>query len=124
MARPIKGRKVCTLPKCNTYGPLDTLDESNKKITMTIDEYESIRLIDLENMSQEECSKKMNIARSTVQGIYNEARKKLAQSLVNGNTLLINGGKYHLCNGLDNSCESICNSKEKKPCCQNRENIK
>ena len=42
---------------------------------MTVDDSETIRLIDLERFNQEECAKQMNIARSTVQGIYIEARK-------------------------------------------------
>lgn len=75
---------------------------------MTVDEYEAVRLIDLEGLTQEECAKQMNIARSTVQGIYIKARKKTAESLVNGKTLLIEGGEYRLCEGLGNGCGRSC----------------
>lgn len=71
---------------------------------MTIDEYETVRLIDLQGFTQEECAKQMNIARTTVQGIYNEARKKIAESLVNGKVLRIEGGDYQLCDGLEKTC--------------------
>jgi predicted DNA-binding protein (UPF0251 family) len=71
---------------------------------MTVDEYETIRLIDLEGFTQEECAKHMNIARTTVQGMYNDARKKLAESLVNGKLLRIEGGEYRLCDGFGKSC--------------------
>ncbi len=71
---------------------------------MTVDEYETIRLIDQEGFTQEECAKRMNIARSTVQGIYIGARKKLAESLINGKVLRIEGGEYRLCEGLLNGC--------------------
>ena len=108
MPRPIKWRKVCCLPERNRFGPLDTsLDEKNF-IKMTVDEYETIRLIDLEGFTQEECAKQMNVARTTVQGIYVEARKKLAESLVNGKVLLIEGGEYRLCDGLGNGCGRGC----------------
>jgi hypothetical protein len=50
----------------------------------------------------------MNVARSTVQGIYIDARKKLAESLVNGKVLSIEGGEYRLCDGLDNDCGRGC----------------
>ena len=75
---------------------------------MTVDEYETIRLIDLEGFTQEECAKQMNIARSTVQGIYIEARKKLAESLVNGKVLLIEGGEYRLCEDDGPVCGPGC----------------
>lgn len=71
---------------------------------MSIDEYETIRLIDLEEFMQEECADQMKIARTTVQRIYNDARKKLAQSLVNGKVLRIEGGDYKLCEGLEKTC--------------------
>lgn len=99
MARPTKIRKVCCLPECNLFGPINaSLDEDNI-ITMSVDEYETIRLIDLEGMFQEECAQKMNIARTTVQRIYIEARKKIAMSLVEGNVLKIEGGDYKICSG-------------------------
>lgn len=104
MPRPKKWRKVCCLPKQNRFGPLEVGPSCNGFISMTIDEYETIRLIDLEGMKQEECADKMNIARTTVQSIYGDARHKIAQSIVNGKVLHIEGGDYELCNGNGIKC--------------------
>ncbi|HPX70511.1 MAG TPA: DUF134 domain-containing protein [Bacillota bacterium] len=108
MARPVRRRRVCCLPENSRFGPLDSPADPEKRINMTVDEYEAIRLIDLEGFTQEECAGQMNIARSTVQGIYIEARKKLAESLVNGKLLLIEGGEYRLCEGSGNACGRGC----------------
>jgi len=104
MSRPIKCRKVCCLPECKRFGPLDTLGDTDQSIQMTVDEYETIRLIDLEGLTQEECSIQMKVARTTVQSIYNDARIKLAESLVNGRILQIEGGEYRLCDGFEKAC--------------------
>ena len=104
MPRPRKWRKVCCLPESNRFGPLDAKLDPLYFVTMTVDEYETIRLIDLEGFTQEECAAQMNIARTTVQGMYTDARRKLADSLVNGKALIIEGGDYELCNGLEKSC--------------------
>ncbi len=108
MPRPMKWRRVCCLPENCQFGPLDQESEDKTYLNMTIDEYETIRLIDLENFTQEECARQMNIARTTVQGIYNEARKKLAQSLVQGKVLQIQGGEFKLCDGKGNGCGRGC----------------
>ena len=108
MPRPMKWRKVCCLPESNKFGPLDLTLDDQDYVNMTVDEYETIRLIDLEGFTQEECAKQMNIARTTVQGIYIEARRKLAESLVNGKALIIKGGEYRLCDGLGKGCGRGC----------------
>ena len=104
MSRPRKCRHVCCLPDSNQFGPLNSLKTTEGFVIMTVEEYETIRLIDLQGYMQEECADQMNIARTTVQRIYNDARKKLAESLVNGKILRIEGGDYKLCDGLEKSC--------------------
>lgn len=104
MPRPRKCRQVCCMPRVNRFGPLNGCTDDVKVIQMTVDEYETIRLIDLEHMNQEECAVHMNVARTTVQGIYLEARHKLAQALVDGCMLSIEGGDYHLCDGTFSGC--------------------
>ncbi len=104
MPRPRKWRRVCCLPQSSRFGPVNARTETEKPVVMAVDEYETIRLIDLQGFTQEECSEQMSIARTTVQRIYNDARKKLADSLVNGRVLLIEGGDFKLCDGLEASC--------------------
>ena len=109
MSRPRKWRKVCCLPEKNKFGPLDSVLNDSEQVNMTVDEYETIRLIDLNGFTQEECAKQMNIARTTVQGIYMEARRKLAETLVNAKVLTIQGGEYQLCGGgLSKDCGRGC----------------
>nr|WP_300170164.1 DUF134 domain-containing protein [uncultured Flavonifractor sp.] len=64
---------------------------------MAVEEYETIRLIDLLGCTQEECGAQMGVARSTVQQVYDTARRKLALALVEGRRLAIAGGDYTLC---------------------------
>ena len=77
-------------------------------VVLTVDEYEAVRLIDRQGFSQEECSAYMQVARSTVQSIYNSARKKLAEALVDGRSLRIEGGNYQLCDGSEVYCGGGC----------------
>ncbi len=92
------------MPEINMFGPLNSLGATGEHIDMTVDEYETIRLIDLEGLSQEECADQMNVARTTVQGIYANARRKVADFLVNGKVLRIQGGEYRLCKGHEKTC--------------------
>ena len=66
---------------------------------MTVDEYETVRLIDLKGYTQQDCASQMQVARTTVQKIYDSARRKLADSIVNGKRLQICGGDYRVCGG-------------------------
>ena len=103
MSRPRKSRRVCELPRTLTFFPEDDKNRE-QAVVLTVDEYEAIRLIDKEGFSQEQCGELMQVARTTVQQIYASARKKLADVLVDGLLLRIEGGDYRLCNGASQSC--------------------
>lgn len=101
MPRPRKWKKVCCLPESNLYGALNGQQVESKVILMSVEEYETIRLIDLERLTQEECSERMQAARTTIQRIYAIARVKVAESLVNGCILKIEGGDYQLYSDIE-----------------------
>lgn len=103
MPRPRKCRKVCRLPGTGEFIPADGR-EGKKAVVMTVDEYETIRLVDKQGFSQEECGNYMRIARTTVQQIYTSARRKIADALVEGLPLKIEGGDYQLCDGKEDYC--------------------
>lgn len=95
MPRPRKCRRICALPRWNTFGPLE--GGAAELVEMAVEEYEAVRLIDLLGCTQEECAGQMGVARSTVQQVYDRARRKLAMALVEGRQLVISGGDYMLC---------------------------
>lgn len=98
MPRPCKRRRVCAMPGCARFGPMPLADEQ-AVVAMAVDEFEAIRLIDLEGLTQEECAARMQVARATVQAMYASARRKLATCLVLQRELRIEGGDYVLCEG-------------------------
>lgn len=79
---------------------------------MAIDEYETIRLIDLEGLTQEQCADRMEVARTTVQAIYERARRKLAQCIVEGARLSIEGGDYEVCDRQKPCGKTCCRIEE------------
>ena len=88
MPRPKKSRVVCDYPQTAEFMPADT-ESAGDAVILTLEEYETIRLIDKEGFSQEQCGEFMQIARTTVQQIYADARRKLAEVLVEGLPLRI-----------------------------------
>ena len=107
MPRPTKCRKVCHFPQVLEFLPSQA-GEQKAPVILTVDEYEAIRLIDKEGLSQEQCCEFMQIARTTVQRIYESARKKLAACLVQGRELSITGGNYLLCKERQSCCKTHC----------------
>ena len=103
MPRPTKCRRVCHFPENLEFLP--GVDSDKEAVILYVDEYETIRLIDKEKMSQEQCSEFMQVARTTVQRIYESAREKLAAALVEGRPLRIEGGDFLLCDGRSDDCK-------------------
>lgn len=107
MPRPAKCRHVCTMPDKSCFSPEQPDIEDS--VTLTVEEYETLRLIDYIGLTQEECAAQMGVARTTIQRIYTDARRKVSVFLVEGLRLSIRGGSYKLCPRRD--CEGC-----RKPC--------
>ena len=95
MARPEKCRRICSKPKAHAFAPADRLPEG--EAVLGYDEYETIRLIDELGYTQDACARKMGVSRSTVARIYAGARRTLADMLVHGRALKIEGGDVVVC---------------------------
>ena len=118
MPRPKKWPKRCAqMPQIREFHPLGRAC-GDPAVILTVDEYEAIRLIDRQGFSQEECSAYMQVARTTVQLIYNSARKKIAEALVEGRVLRIEGGDYQLCSGEEEYCGCGGCKKHRLGCAQ------
>ena len=107
MPRPRKYRKVCHFPDSLSFSPAES-PGGKEPVLMTVDEYETIRLIDREGLSQEACGDQMGVARTTIQLIYASARQKLAEMLVDGKPLQIVGGDYRICDGARDCGQKLC----------------
>ena len=120
LARPTKWRRVEHIPDVQYFVPSDIEDDALQENVICIEELEAIRLKDLEGMEQEECAEKMEISRQTFQRILNAAREKIADSLVNGKAIKIEGGNY-----TRNICSVKCLScgKQWKESYENYEKI-
>ena len=103
MPRPIKCRRVCAMPEKRMFAPVEG-EALPEAVILTVDEYEAVRLIDNEGLTQADCAERMNVARTTAQQIYDSARQKLARALVEGLPLRIEGGEYRLCDGTGPHC--------------------
>ena len=107
MPRPPRCRRICGAPQVDTFCPNGC--ENTEPILLTLDEYEAIRLVDLEQQTHEQCAAQMDISRSTVQEIYESARRKIAACLVHGKPLHITGGNYRICGGQEAAhCGRCC----------------
>lgn len=115
MARPPKCRRICQEPRFLSFSP--DVANSEETVMLTVDEYEAVRLIDYEKMTQEQCADIMGVSRPTVTDIYESARYKIADCLVNGRMLKVSGGNYRICEPETDGCKGhkCCKRKESQP---------
>ena len=96
MPRPKCRRNICGIPDKNYYKPRGIPTVDLEEIVLNLDEFEAIRLADYEQLYQEEAAAKMNISRQTFGRIIEAAHKKIADVLLNGKALKIEGGEVAL----------------------------
>jgi uncharacterized protein len=96
LARPVSNRIVKRVPIVGWFKPQGIPMRHLEKVQLTVDEYEAIRLADLEGMYQEDAAKEMQISRQTFGRILDSAHHKIADTIINGKSLYIGGGSYFI----------------------------
>ena len=96
MPRLPKCRKIRVFPDYYSFVPENIEEQELETITLTLDEYEAVKLLDAEGMNQEECAQSMGVARTTITAMYESARKKIAVALVEGKRIRISGGNVEM----------------------------
>lgn len=101
MARPRKHKRICSVPDENIF---NKNGKRNGTVDMTVEEFETIRLIDYVGLTQQECAKQMQVARSTITAIYDSARYKISDSIINSKSIRVDGGDFELCENAKHCC--------------------
>jgi uncharacterized protein len=112
MPRPTKCRRVACMPGADYYKPAGVPLRFLDEVCLSIEGMEAVRLKDLEDLDQEQCAERMNISRATFQRVLEFARKKIADALINGKAIKIEGGAYELCSAKCTCTKGAARSSE------------
>ena len=96
MPRPLKCRRVAFLPNVTYFKPAGIPLRALGEVRLSVEEAEAIRLKDLESLEQEQGAERMNISRPTFQRVLASARQKVADALLNGRAIRIEGGSFEM----------------------------
>ena len=96
MVRPKKNRTVAFDPDVSYFKPRGIPLRDLEEVCLTVDELEAIRLSDGMGLSQEEAGRRMEVSRATFGRIIQNARQLVADALVNGKAIRIEGGTYRI----------------------------
>ena len=87
-------RRVGRQPAFTAFSPAETSNEAPEEAIISVDEFEAVRLKDLEGLDQSECAELMEISQPTFHRLVVTARRKIADALTHGKTIKIEGGNY------------------------------
>jgi len=96
MPRPPKCRRVAYMPEVTYFKPAGIPLRALEEVRMSVEEAEALRLKDLEGLEQEQGAEKMNVSRPTFQRVLASARQKIADALLNGKAIRIEGGNFEM----------------------------
>lgn len=128
MPRKKRDRRLLAPPAIKgltVYGPKNR----SEQVILYFEEYEAIKLLDYENMTQEEAAVCMDVSRPTLTRIYESARNKVARSMVEGKDLIIRGGKFlfdenwFFCNNCQAKFNRFVEKEKTCPVCNSLEII-
>ncbi len=92
MARPKLYRKMLVPPEMQGFMPYGMHGCETESVKLLFEEYESIKLLDYELLTQEQASERMNVSRPTLTRIYEKARRTIAKAFIEGKAIVIEGG--------------------------------
>jgi predicted DNA-binding protein (UPF0251 family) len=93
--RPHNCRRVAGEPAASIFKPVGIPVRELEQVVMTLDEFEALRLADLDRCYQQQAAEQMHVSRPTFSRIVESARHKVADALVHGKALRIEGGPVH-----------------------------
>jgi predicted DNA-binding protein (UPF0251 family) len=96
MPRRMCRRRVASFPHCFLFRPACAPEPDAAEVIMTLDEYEALRLSDMEGLYQEQAAETMGVSRQTFGRIVESARRKTAEALVHKRNLRIEGGEVEM----------------------------
>ena len=82
MPRPVAQRDIAGRPAAQIFKPLGIPARTLERVVMSLDEFEALRLADLDGLYQEQASERMNVSRSTFSRIVDAARHKVADAQI------------------------------------------
>ncbi len=100
MPRPQDNRIVHEPPLFSEFKPMGVRGRNLEQILLTLDEFEALRLADFIELTHAEAADEMEISRSTFTRLVEKARKKIADFLIHGKLLTIEGGSIHFRNNI------------------------
>lgn len=94
MPRPKICRRIGFRPDITYFKPAGVKLRELEEVILSVDEFEAVRLKDLEGFEQKEAAEKMNISQPTFHRLVLSGRKKIADAIVNGKAIKIEGGNF------------------------------
>ena len=96
MGRQPRWRRVNAIPEITYFKPAGVPLAQLQEVHLSVEEAEAIRLKDVEALEQEDCAQRMNISRTTFSRVLGSARQKMADALLNGKAVRIEGGNFEM----------------------------
>lgn len=109
LARPQKDRIVTCDPTISYFKPRGVPLRQMEEVRLTIDQMEALRLADLDGLSQQEAGSRMGVSRATFGRIIQQARKVVAEAIIMGKAILLEGGNYQVRNNQRRFTCAACN---------------
>ncbi len=114
MSRPPKCRRVEFLPQLTYFKPAGVPMKDLTEVVITVEELEAVRLKDLMGLEQEACAEKMGVSRPTYHRVLTSARQKIAEALINGRAIKVEGGNFRV--AMINFCCRECGCRWEVDC--------